>query len=488
MEINELSPAERRVWRAFPRGGTVDFRRSDDEDPEDGHAWGPERTVRAKVLRALLLTGSAEEGEVAALRVVGARITGVLDLQYATVEHAIRLWGCHFERAAILYGAHVRQLNLGRSYLPAVEAATIQVDGVMRLSECFIPGQVRLGGARLSGALFLERARLGDEDEDQGDVLHLNHAAIDDDMWARGLTVHGRIRLNGTKVSGTVNLDEAVLVNPGDTALDAKSFSVGTDMQAVGMRAQGRVNLRGTTVAGGIDLTGARLSNPGGVALRASSVIAREFWLRNTHPIEGAVNLRRSQFELLHAAPDVWPDVVKLDGLTYSALTPHLPAEQRLPLLEREEDGYVPYTYEQLAAAYRRIGDDAAARMVQLAKQRRHRATLPRYAKIWGYLQDGTVGYGFRPMRAAAWLVALLLAGTLAYAQKRPPALKPGEAPAFNALFYTFDLLLPIIDFGQEKAFKPQGWYQWLSYALILSGWILATTIAAGITRTISRQ
>ncbi|SEG48860.1 hypothetical protein SAMN04489712_105501 [Thermomonospora echinospora] len=151
MEIADLTPAERRVWQAFPRGEVVDFRRSDDEDAEDGHAWGPERTVRAKVLRALLLSGTAEEGEVAALRVVGARITGILDLQYATVEHAVRLWGCHFERAAILYGAHVRQLNLSHSYLPALEAATLHVEGVLRLTDCRVPGQVRLGGARLSG-------------------------------------------------------------------------------------------------------------------------------------------------------------------------------------------------------------------------------------------------------------------------------------------------------------------------------------------------
>ncbi|RAY12743.1 membrane-associated oxidoreductase [Actinomadura craniellae] len=488
MEIAEMSPAERRVWRAFPRGGTVDFRRSDDEDAEDGHAWAPERTVRAEFLRALLLSGSAEEGEVAALRVAGARITGVLDLQYATVEHAIRLWGCHFERPAILYGARVRQLNLSHSYLPALEAATLHVDGVLRLTDCVIPGQVRLGGARLSGALFMERARLGDEDGDEDDVLHLNHAIVDDDLWAPGLTVHGEIRLNGTKVSGTVNLDEAVLLNPGGTVLDAKSFVVGTDLQAVGMRAEGRVNLRGTTVAGGIYLAEARLSNPGGTALRATSVIARELWLRNTPRIEGTVNLRRSQFETLHATPDVWPDVVGFDGLTYGALTPHLPAEQRLPLLEREEGGYVPYAYEQLAAAYLRIGDDTAARTVQLAKQRRHRSTLPWYAKAWGHLQDATVGYGFRPVRAASWLVTLLVIGTVIYGLEQPPALKPGEAPTFNPLFYTFDLLLPIIDFGQEKAFKPQGWYQWLSYTLILAGWILATTIATGITRTVSRQ
>ncbi|TWG07001.1 hypothetical protein FHX80_115502 [Streptomyces brevispora] len=45
----------------------------------------------------------------------------------------------------------------------------------------------------------------------------------------------------------------------------------------------------------------------------------------------------------------------------------------------------------------------------------------------------------------------------------------------------------PLVDFGQEKAFDPQGRHQWLSYLLIVTGWLLATTIAAGITRSVGR-
>jgi len=103
-------------------------------------------------------------------------------------------------------------------------------------------------------------------------------------------------------------------------------------------------------------------------------------------------------------------------------------------------------------------------------------------------VQDAAVGYGFRPMRAALWLLLLLCTGTLTFALHHPPALKPSEAPGFNPLFYTLDLLLPIIDFGQEGAFAPRDGYQWLSYLLIATGWVLATTIAAGITRSLSRQ
>jgi hypothetical protein len=148
----------------------------------------------------------------------------------------------------------------------------------------------------------------------------------------------------------------------------------------------------------------------------------------------------------------------------------------------------VPYAYEQLAAAYRRVGDDAGARAVQLAKHRRHRATLSWYARIWGHVQDATVGYGFRPTRAMAWLAALLLVGTVAYGLHHPRPVEPGKAPDFHAAVYTLDLLLPIIDFGQEKAFNPHGGYQWLAYLLIAAGWLLATTVVTGVTRAVSRQ
>lgn len=48
--------------------------------------------------------------------------------------------------------------------------------------------------------------------------------------------------------------------------------------------------------------------------------------------------------------------------------------------------------------------------------------------------------------------------------------------------------MLPVISFGQEAAFAPAGWYQALSYGLVLTGWILATTVVTGITRAVSRQ
>jgi hypothetical protein len=489
MEITDLTPAERRVLDAFPLGGGVDFREADDEDPAQGASWGPERTLRAEVLRELLLDGPVREGRIAGLKVTGARITGKLNLMYGTVGHSVRLRSCHFEEEPNLYGARVVALILSDSVLPGLMAGNLRAEGVVRISRCRTTGPVRLQGAKLSGALFADRARLGTPDEvPEEPVLQLNHAELGTDIWAPELVTHGKVHLNGAIVRNQVNLNDAELNAPGETVLNAEVLTVGTDLHAMRLRVRGRVNLGGARIPRQLNLAYARLSNPGGQVLRASSSVIGELWLREAAPIEGAVNLRRAQFDLLHVPPEVWPGQVLIDGLSYRVLSPHLPAERRLPLLERQPDGYLPHPYEQLSAAYRTVGDDAAARTVQLAKLRRHRRTLPAYARLWGYLQDAAVGYGFRPMRAAGWLLLLLCTGTLAFALHHPPELKHAEAPAFNPLFYTLDLLLPIIDFGQEAAFAPRGWYQWLSYVLIATGWVLATTIAAGVTRSLNRQ
>ncbi|QKV94031.1 membrane-associated oxidoreductase [Streptomyces sp. NA02950] len=496
MEITDLTPAERRVWDAFPLGESVDFRDSDEAGPEPGTLWGPERTVRARVLRALLLDGPVRDGEIPALKVLGAHITGRLDLRYGTVEHAVRLRYCVFESVPVLYGAQFRTLVLSHSVLPGLTAGAIRVDGALRMTGCRFTDRVRLAGAHVGGAVFLDGTRLEspltpavpDPGEPPEAVLELNQALIGHDLIARGLVAHGLIRLNGATVAGDVNFDDAHLLAPGRTALHAENLTVGTDLRGMRMRARGRVNLSGARIPRHLNFAYVRLCHPEGQALRASSATIGELWLREAAPIEGVLNLRGAQLDLFHIAPEVWPDRVRIDGLSYRSLTPHLPAEQRLPLLEHEEGSYLPYAYEQLTTAYRTAGDDAAARTVQLAKLRRHRRTLPRHARLWGHLQDLTVGYGFRPMRAAGWLLALLLGGALTFALHHPHPLKPDEAPEFNALFYTVDLLLPIIGFGQESAFAPQGWYQWLSYTLIVTGWILATTIAAGISRSLSRQ
>ncbi|WP_369230154.1 hypothetical protein AB5J56_04225 [Streptomyces sp. R21] len=170
------------------------------------------------------------------------------------------------------------------------------------------------------------------------------------------------------------------------------------------------------------------------------------------------------------------------------SLLPRHSAAERLPLLTRDHDGFAPQPYEQLAASYRRHGHDADARTVLLAKQRRLRSTLPWPGRVWSRLQDITVGYGYRPMRAVWWLCAIMLSGSLLFTLWPPQPLDPGKSPHFQPVIYTFDLVLPLVDFGQEGAFSPRDGLQWAAMLLICLGWLLATTAAAAGANRILRR
>ncbi|MFI5817145.1 hypothetical protein ACIA7S_40335 [Streptomyces sp. NPDC051643] len=123
-----------------------------------------------------------------------------------------------------------------------------------------------------------------------------------------------------------------------------------------------------------------------------------------------------------------------------------------------------------------------------LAQQRRLRGTLPWPGRVWSGFQDLTVGYGYRPMRAVWWLCAIMLSGILLFTRWPPQAVDPGKPPHFQAAIYTFDLVLPLVDFGQEQAFSPRGGLQWAAVVLVCLGWLLATTAAAGANRVLRRN
>lgn len=169
MGISDLTPFERRVWDAFPYGRDVEFSDADDVAAEHGRSWDTERSVRAEVIRRLLISGQPAEGEIALLRLTGARITGRLDLKHAAVRYAVRFWNCYFDHVPNLYAMRVRQLNFSHCHLPGLDIATIRVDGVLRITGSRVPGVIRLGGAQISGAFFLDNADLAQERPDEND-------------------------------------------------------------------------------------------------------------------------------------------------------------------------------------------------------------------------------------------------------------------------------------------------------------------------------
>ena len=347
-------------------------------------------------------------------------------------------------------------------------------------------GQIDFSGARIAGDLDLRSAQLTADEAHP--ALLVERASIDGRLQLSGLRARGEVSLRTSRVGLRVLLIAAELVNPGGRALRLSRAQVGADVFCDEMIADGTTRLADAFIGGELSFWQARLSNAAGTVLDAGGLHAERLQLSTAEPVHGLVNLSHAQIGMLRDDPARWPGQLSLDGLTYQALEPRLPARQRLDWLNRDPEGQQTQPYEQLAAHYTAIGQPGQAREVMYARERAQRQAMSPLARTWSLLQDITVGYGYRPRRAVAWLAALLAAGSITFALHHPPALVHGQAPHFNPVIYTMDLLLPVVNLGQKHAFNPAGAEQWLSYLLVAAGWVLVSTVAAGAARVLTRR
>jgi hypothetical protein len=397
-----------------------------------------------------------------------------------TAEGELRFIGAELRATFTLHGATLSNpgrtaLRLDRAVLGEFTGTALTVQG----------GQLSFGGTRIVDRLSLDDARLGgDEDEN---AMVIGGASIGGTLRLRRLHTTGELIIVGSTI-GSVLLIDAWLETTDETALRFTRNEVGTNVLCNDLVAVGAVWFFDSRIARNLSLERVCLINPGAVALDARMLQAAELSFLPAQPVEGSVILDHARIGLLRDDPSAWPDDLRLDGLMYETLQPPLPARRRLEWLARDPTGYHPQPYEQLAALYSRAGQQVEARRILHARERHQRATKPFLGRLWSVLQDATVAYGYQPWRPVVWLALLVVIGSVTYGISPPPPLNAAEAPHFNPVIYTLDLLLPIVDLGQERAYNPAGALQWFSYFLVAAGWILATTIAAGVARVVSRR
>lgn len=487
----ELTSAERQLWDAYPTGRSVDFRTGGlGDDPEHGDGWGGERTVRASVVRSLLLGGNpGQPGSVPALRLAGARISGILDLSGADIGHGMWFEECWFEQGVGLYGAATRTIEIKGSRLPGLNLTMARIEGRVNLRRTVLNGKFELMNARMAGELMLSDAVISYP----GDwALLAGGLVMEGGLFCRRTAVHGGIRLLGAQLPGGLHMEQARLRHPEGVALLADHAVVSSLALSEGFTAEGTISLRGAQIADQLTLDGAVLRTRG-AALDCARMRAGVLVFTPAEPPSGLVDLQDARAVTVHDREGAWPDTVRLQGFTYGSF--HESSDLRAYSVERRvawirrHPSYAAQPYEQLAVWYRQIGHDDDARRVLLAKQRHRRKTLGLPARLWGHLLDAMVGYGYRPWRAGVWLAALVLLGTTVFATHSPRPTEPGQVPPFNAFVYTLDLLIPIGGLGQRTSWYWQGGATaWLAYALIAAGWILTTAVLAGITRTLNKN
>ncbi|WP_030542953.1 hypothetical protein [Streptomyces albus] len=520
----ELTPAEWGMWQAFRNGSTHDLRTRNPlhDDPDGQHRWGPDRTVRARVLALLLLDGPPPQpGRVTALKLNGAYVTGVLDLAGGTVDPYVEMHGCRFEKEILLPESRFTTLRLVGCRIPRLEGARLQTEGDLHLPRCTVPHGIRLTDAQIGTDLLLNQITV--ERDRRGRSIVADGISVGQDLQAELIESHGELSLRGAQIGVSLSLRGSKLRNPhGRRALNAPQltvertlyltaaglssspFATGTtppygivNTPGSGVRLQrfecvGGVRLDDGRFGDAVDFEQARFVMEADQELSMRRIQTPELRFLCDRPHRGRVTLSGAKVVNLVDQASSWPGPggLSMAGFTYECLIPRgrFPLSMRLEWVAAATPEYAPEPYEQLSNALRTSGEDAHAREVLLAKQRRRRETLPLAGKLWGFLQDWTVAYGYRPGRAAVWMAFLWAAGALLFSRTRPPAISEEGAPHWDPAIYALDLLLPVINLGQDTSWRMTGFHQWASVVMILLGWVLATTVAAGASRLLRRN
>ena len=273
MTFPDLAESEQRLWQAAGTGQWADYRAPGDAGASAGAGWGPERAIRAEVIRALLAGAAGREpGSIPAVRLRGARITGRLDLMGGQLRWPLVCEHCYFDREIRLVEATTRTIRLVSCVLPGLNAARLRLDGILNLGLSTVPGLVRLDQAKVTGSVALRDAVLGTPGQSE-EALSADGLTIDGSLDLVRLTAHGGVSLRVASVSGSIDLVRARIVRPGGRALSTSQAQIGGEISAAGLQVTGETRMHNCRIAASLGLQGAHLRNPGGVALSAGGLI-----------------------------------------------------------------------------------------------------------------------------------------------------------------------------------------------------------------------
>ena len=515
-DFGELLPAEQKLLDYSATGKEAEI---GDQVPKD--ASDPNRIVRAGFLRFLLMGGD-EQAPVheKGVQLIGAWIEGELNLENCFVPHGMRLVKCNFNKLIIARGAHIAgSFNLAGSYLKeGLGADLLQCDHAVFLRSGFCSsGEVRLLNAHIGGDLDCSAGQFA---PNQGYALFADGVVVKCAVFLdRGFKATSEVRLLGAQINGGLSYSHEHFVANGQNTLNIETATI-----------KGLFQFSSLFASASID---AAFAHIGGLA-------------------DGRGGWAKGSF---------------LDGLVYSSLGGSAPtdAASRIAWLKMQSDEHLgedtlkrdfrPQPWKQLQKVLREMGHDADARAVgvafedQLRKADRigqiadvgtaknvfpvlRRKCLRALHWLFGFL----AGYGYHPLRlfmslVGVWLFCGVIYWWLAYAPYSaigptdPLVFQntaysacakenngnwmlceqlPAEYTTFSPLAYSLDILLPLVDLGQEKrwgpltptpeknfcvellSLSPPHWVRLLNWFQILYGWVaslLFVAIVSGMSR-----
>lgn len=504
-EFNDLGPAETRliacattieVAYAGPNR-EPDHASNDPKFSESGDAatktasWGTDRNVRAELIRWLCIDDQATKLiDPRGLQLFGARVTNELDLRHACLRFPLSLVHCRLLSPAYFVSCQIPRLDLQGSWTAPIVA----------------------DGAVVSQHIYLSAARV-EAVTDQTDGVSLVQANIRGSLQCEGATI---ISKSGSAVSA-----DGITVG-GDIFFRAGSISG----SLLPFQARGEVRLIGAEIRGDLDCTGGSFRNDSGNALTAERASIRGAVILTKSKTDGGsipfnatgtIALSGASAGGFEDEDAGWPQKgqLMLDGFTYCRIEPGN-AESRLRWLALDSSS-ATQPYRQLAKVLQESGEARGARCVLIAMEKKLSAQDPlRWLRAF-------IGYGYKPGRAAVFMILLWLIGSFlaqrtfvlhgiaptekeAYSAAQSSRELPAHYPRFQPFMFSLENTFPLVKLGQVDKWqatpdeRPDSCailglqcigsarlMRWFIWGQIVFGWLLATLFVAAVSGIVQR-
>lgn len=429
---DSLSAAERKLLRAAPSRDVPWVGPSDDPDNatnDTAHAekWDAERTVRAEFIEWLVSDPLPSQLiHPSGLALAGARITGNLDLSYATVDKPLTLIRCYVPEGINLLSAHMQDVTVRRSRTGAVFGNTANIHG---------------------DASFL----FGD---------------------------YGPVSLMRARIYGTLDLTGARISNAGDDAINLVEANVAGDVLFHdGFTTDGIVYARLAKIGHDLSVHGAEFKGDGELDAERAVIDGTFYWVDVKHTAKTVLDLEDAHAGAIWDDEASWPAQGNLviNGFVYGDIAGG-PSDgaSRLRWIALQPPEWHPQPYRQLAKVLAEMGRDDGATRVRIAKEIAQRRlgheSLPQWA--WSMMLQYTIGFGYQPLRALWWIAGFVGIGTIlfgwgyrmriitpteegSYREFVASGEAPPHYPVFNPLVYSLENFLPVVELHQDKYWRP---------------------------------
>ncbi len=301
-QFGELSEAERRLLQAAPKGGFAfcgpsEMDNDPDNDPTTADNWGPERQIRAQLIRWLCVNQEAANRiDSRGLRLHAGKVTGKLDLSFSAVPFPLVFWKCHVGEDLHFTRANLLVLNLSGSRLRSLNSDGANLTGDLFLRNgVSVENGVFLRGARIGGSLECDGSSFKGP---EGKALLADRIRIEGSLFLRGgFSAEGEVRIVGAQIGSNLECDGSTFKNPKGRALTASGAKVSGNIGfGDGFLAEGQVSLQGIRVEGSLSCQRGTFRGSDGRAFSADrSVIGGSLFLRNGFSAEGEVRIFNAQ-------------------------------------------------------------------------------------------------------------------------------------------------------------------------------------------------